>query len=198
MAPGANAIQRLVCLWSTLRLCTALDVQIWQHRVHSCSFNRHIKKTTLCKDSKTAVTCSRSSHPFSDHQRNERKHMEILLFVTSTTAQTDTEHGDNDAHQSPVSRIRTCTKCPQKQISPTAGESRLVPEGWAYTFKRAVQTTCRATQWYRGKINRGRGFRSFTFFFCSIFPNPTIISQAFRLLLLLHSSAISPSCVLSW
>lgn len=80
MAPGANAIQRLVCLWSTLRLCTALDVQIWQHRVHSCSFNRHIKKTTLCKDSKTAVTCSRSSHPFSDHQRNERKHMEILLF----------------------------------------------------------------------------------------------------------------------
>lgn len=47
MAPGANAIQRLVCLWSTLRLCTALDVQIWQHRVHSCSFNRHIKKTTM-------------------------------------------------------------------------------------------------------------------------------------------------------
>lgn len=57
MARGANAIQRLVCLWSTLRLCTALDVQIWQHRVHSCSFNRHIKnKITLCKDSKTAVT----------------------------------------------------------------------------------------------------------------------------------------------
>lgn len=57
MARGANAIQRLVCLWSTLWLCTALDVQIWQHRVHSCSFNRHIKnKITLCKDSKTAVT----------------------------------------------------------------------------------------------------------------------------------------------
>lgn len=41
----------------------------------------------------------------------------------------------------------------------TAGESRLVPESWAYTFKRAVQTTCRATQWYREKTNRGRGFR---------------------------------------
>lgn len=49
MAPGANAIQRLVCLWSTLRLCTALDVQIWQHRVHSCSFNRHIKKPLYVK-----------------------------------------------------------------------------------------------------------------------------------------------------
>lgn len=87
MARGANAIQRLVCLWSTLRLCTALDVQIWQHRVHSCSFNRHIKKKSLyVKTVKLLSLASRSSHPFSDplntpdHQHNERKHMEILLF----------------------------------------------------------------------------------------------------------------------
>lgn len=164
MARGANAIQRLVyeahCSYIQLWMCRSDSIE----SILAVLIATLKKKSLYVKIVKLLSLPSRSSHPFQHPwppAQWKKTHGNPLILLTSTTAQTDTEHSDNDAHQSPVSLIRTCTKCPAETdfTAMTAGESRLVPESWAYTFKVAVQTTCRATQWYREKTNRGRGFR---------------------------------------